>query len=222
MAVKASNGITITDVTDACSVTLSSEAVAVPGNLNGNAVAGSVTTNVYAFCGSTQCTCAMGTVTRPTGISSVTAKPDTNNTQTLVITVTYTTELTAAEPTEITIPINVTGVNGEVLSFTKKFSLTVAKTGATGAPGDNPYTLVLTGNTVIKNNSGSTFISAHVYQAGAELTKVPSGCKLCWYVGGSTTAATSVAAGGTLPATYEVKAGVVTNSLLVTAQLETA
>lgn len=35
MAVKASNGITITDVTDAYAVMLSSEAVSVPGNSAG-------------------------------------------------------------------------------------------------------------------------------------------------------------------------------------------
>ena len=253
MAVKASNGITITDVTDAYAVMLSSEAVSVPGNSAGAAVAGSMTTNAYAFCGATQCAVSMGTVTKPTGVTGVTSKADTSNAKTLVITVSYDATLTYANsPVEVSIPLNVTGVNGETLSFTKKFSLSVAKagatgatgaagktgatgatgpagktgaTGATGAAGDNPYTMVITGENVIKNNNGSTTLTAHLYRAGAEVASVPSGHKVCWYTGSSTTAAKSVAAGTALNGStgqYSVAAEAVNGTLLVTAKLETA
>lgn len=256
MAVKASNGITITDVTDAYTVMLSSEAVSVPGNSAGAAVAGSMTTNVYAFCGATQCAVSMGAVTKPTGVTNVTSKADSSNAKTLVVTVSYDSTLTYANsPVEVSIPLNVTGVNGETLGFTKKFSLSVAKagatgatgaagktgatgaagatgatgargaTGATGAAGDNPYTMVITGENVIKNNSGSTTLTAHIYRAGAEVTTVPAGHKVCWYTGSSTTAAKSVAAGTALSGStgqYSVAAEAVNGTLLVTAKLETA
>lgn|GEM_PF-5214613 len=253
MAVKASNGITITDVTDAYAVMLSSEAVSVPGNSAGAAVAGSMTTNVYAFCGATQCAVSMGAVTKPTGVTNVTSKADSSNAKTLVVTVSYDSTLTYANsPVEVSIPLNVTGVNGETLSFTKKFSLSVAKagatgatgaagktgatgatgpagktgaTGATGAAGDNPYSMVITGESVIKNNSGSTTLTAHLYRAGAEVANVPTGCKVCWYTGSSTTAAKSVAAGTALNGStgqYSVAAEAVNGTLLVTAKLETA
>lgn len=231
MAVKASSGITVTDVTDAYTVNLSSESVTISGNTAGTSGSGTVTTTVEAKCGNVPCAVAMGTVTKPTGVTNVTSKADTTNAKNLVVTVTYSGITTLAE---VTLPLIVTGVNGESVTFEKKFSISVNKTGATGQngkngtngtngkDGDNPYTLVIVGNAVIKNNSGSTVLTAHVYQAGAEVTKVPSGCKLAWYTGTSTTASDSVAAGGTLPDTYTVTAGAVNGTLLVTAQLETA
>ena len=249
MAVKASHGITITDVTDAYSVMLSSEAIAVPGTTAGAAVAGSTTTAAYAFCGSTACNITLGSnITKPTGISAVTGSTSNN---VCTVTITWTSSLTTS-PTEINLPFVVTGVDGTSLSFTKKFSITVAKTGntgatgatgdtgptgatggtgptgatgATGAAGDNPYTIAIIGEDVIKNSTGSTTLTAHLYRAGAEITTVPTSHKVCWYTGSSSTAAKTVSAGASLSGStgqYVVNASAVTGTLLVTAKLETA
>lgn len=59
--------------------------------------------------------------------------------------------------------------------------------GAKGDAGDNPYTLSITtsaGN-VLRNNSGSTTLTCHIFKAGAELSSVPSGLAVKWYKNGT-------------------------------------
>ena len=59
--------------------------------------------------------------------------------------------------------------------------------GAKGDAGDNPYTLSITtsaGN-VLRNNSGSTTLTCHIFKAGAELGSVPSGLAVKWYKNGT-------------------------------------
>ena len=91
------------------------------------------------------------------------------------------------------------------------------KVGAKGDPGDNPYTLALTtdNGTALKNNTGQTTITAHVYQAGAELSTMPSGFSIKWYVD-NTLGETDTS----LPATFTRTAAQVTNLCVVRAQLE--
>lgn len=71
----------------------------------------------------------------------------------------------------------------------------------------------------------SEAVSVPGNSAGAEVASVPSGHKVCWYTGSSTTAAKSVAAGTALNGStgqYSVAAEAVNGTLLVTAKLETA
>ena len=89
--------------------------------------------------------------------------------------------------------------------------------GAKGDPGDDPYTLSITSDngTVLKNNTGQTTLTAHVYQAGAELGTMPSGCSIKWYVDGTLAETDS-----SLPATFTRTAAQVANKCVVKAQLE--
>ena len=86
-----------------------------------------------------------------------------------------------------------------------------------GQTGDNPYTLSITSDngTVLKNNTGQTTLTAHVYQAGAELGTMPSGCSIKWYVDGTLTETDN-----SLPATFTRTAAQVANKAVVKAQLE--
>jgi len=56
-----------------------------------------------------------------------------------------------------------------------------------GARGDDPYTLSITSSagTVFRNNAGTTTLTCHVFQAGAELATVPSGMAVKWYKDGT-------------------------------------
>ena len=86
-----------------------------------------------------------------------------------------------------------------------------------GAKGDDPYTLSITSDngTVLKNNTGQTTLTAHVYQAGAELANMPSGHSIKWYVDGTLTETDT-----SLPATFVRTAAQVTNKAVVCAKLE--
>lgn len=91
-------------------------------------------------------------------------------------------------------------------------------TGATGAAGKDAITLSITtsNGTVFKNNSGTTVLTAHVFQGGVEQTITDAGVcgtlgTVKWYLG-STLKATAK--------TLTVAASDVTNSAAYTCQLE--
>lgn len=215
MAIKATNQITITDITDAYSVILTSEAYTFVGNVTGAASGLKCATQAVAYCGTNQCTSiTIGTVTVPTGISATI----TDN-GTAAPTVTFVTTATITAACEATIPVTVDGV-----TINKKFSFAVAKTGATGAQGtkgdkDAIVVSITTSNgTVFKNNSGSTVLTAHVYVGGVEQTITSEGVcgsygTIKWYKGTSTTAVATAS-------TLTVKASDVDNAASYTCQLE--
>ncbi len=127
MAIKASSQVSVLDVTDAYSVTLTSEAFTFVGNTSGAPSGLSCTTQVIAYCGTKQCSkVTIGTITCPTGISSTI----TNN-GTISPTITFTTTATITSACEATIPVTV-----DEITINKKFSFAVAKQGNTGAQGE--------------------------------------------------------------------------------------
>ena len=97
----------------------------------------------------------------------------------------------------------------------------VAKQGATGAAGKDAIIVTITASngTVFKNSSGSTVLTAHVYQGGVEKSITDAGVvasslgSIKWYVGGSTTAAAT-------SKSITVNASDVTNTLSYEAKLE--
>lgn len=146
MAVKASNQISIVDVTDAYSVILTSEAYTFVGGTSGVASGNKCTTQVVAYCGSVQCTSVtVGEVSCPTGITAVV----TNN-GTASPTITFTTSATVSAACEATIPVTVDGV-----VVNKKFSFAVAKTGSAGKDGTS-VTVSSTSVTYQAGSSGTT------------------------------------------------------------------
>ena len=128
MAIKASTSFTITDISDAYSVTLTSESYTFVGNTNGAPPGLSCSTQVVAYCGAKPCSkVTIASVTCPAGISAVVSD---NNT--MSPTITFKTTATIAGACEATVPVTVDGV-----TVNKKFSFAVAKTGSTGAAGTN-------------------------------------------------------------------------------------
>ena len=280
MAVKATNQVDIVDLTDGYSVVMSSEAVSLVGGTT-YANAATATTTAYAYCGSQQVACTVdATAVTFSGShnSGITVSKDNNAMQP---TLTFTVAASKVNGNcEATIPVVITDAG---VTINKKFSFSVAKTGATGtrgavwysgdkitgtsttatvfsnsgiasaivgdmylntstyntyrctvagaasaakwvyvnnvkgAKGDDPYTLSITSDngTVLKNNTGQTTLTAHVYRAGAELTTMPSGHSVKWDVDGTLAETDS-----SLPATFTRTAAQVTNKCVVCAKLE--
>lgn len=148
MAVKAADQVSIVDVTDAYSVILTSEAYTFPGTTNA-AKAGSCTTQVVCMQGGDEVAFSIGTITCPTG---VTAGVGTDG---KTVTITASTSMTAAG--DVTIPVKITGTDIEI---DKKFSCSIAFTGAQGATG-------ATGKGIKS--------TAVTYQAGSSATTAPTG-----------------------------------------------
>ena len=192
----------------AYTVLLTNEAHTFPATADGKAVAGSVTTSVVAYKGATSVTPTIGTITGQT-TGQITASASGAN-----ITVTVTTSLTTRSG-ELTIPVTVDGK-----SFTKKFSWSLAPTGATGEQGpqgEGGLSMSITSNngTTLRNNSGNTTLTAHVWQDGAEVTgnDLSALGTIKWYKDGTYQS-------GKDGATITVSATDVTNKAVYTAKLE--
>lgn len=128
MGVKASNQVTLIDVTDAYSVMLTSESYTFVGGTGGVGSGQTCTTEAVAFCGSNQCSSVSVTaadISCPTGISATV-----ENSGTSKVKITFKTIATISAACEATIPVVVDGI-----TMNKKFSFAVAKTGPTGATG---------------------------------------------------------------------------------------
>lgn len=128
MAIKAADQITITDITDAYSVILTSESYTFVGGTSGAASGAKCTTQAVAYCGSNQCSAVnvnADDIVCPAGVSATV-----ENSGTAAPTITLTLTSTLATACEVTIPVVVDGI-----TVNKKFSIAVAKTGATGGTG---------------------------------------------------------------------------------------
>ena len=131
MAVKASNQISITDITDAYSVVLTSETYTFIGNTSGAPSGLSCTTQTVAYCGAQQCSSIrISSVACPSGITASIA-----NNNTASPTITFKTTSTITTSCEATISVVVDGI-----TINKKFSFSVAKQGNTGDKGDKVAT----------------------------------------------------------------------------------
>lgn len=148
MAIKASEQITISDITDAYSVILTNETYTFVGNTSGAPSGLSCKTSIVAYCGFTLCPkVTISTVQCPTGISAAVSNNGSSSP-----TITFTTTSTITSACEATIPVSVDGV-----TINKKFSFAVAKQGSTGAAGKGVKSTAVT------------------YQAAANGTTVPTG-----------------------------------------------
>lgn len=238
MAIKASNQVTLTDLTDAYNVVLSSDSCTFVGDTDSVNATQTVKVTATALRGADVVPCSIGTMTYSTSGISATAGTGTSP----EITITATTSLTKAGTITIPITIPDAGVTiNKVFSFAIAF--TGAKgatgsqgpkgetgatgpqgpkgaTGATGAAGADAITMAITSSNgfVFKNTAVNTVLTAHVYQAGKELTAsttptLASVGTIKWYKDGSTT---PVGTGQTLT----IDADDVTDSASYTAKLE--
>lgn len=234
MAVKASNQVSVIDLTDGYSVILSNDNYTFLGDtdsVNGNQT---TSTTVMAMQGSSQIACSVGTITCPNGVSAVSDGKSPSPT----ITITATSAVTSNGV--IDIPITIAGG----ITIHKKFTYSIAFTGAkgaTGAKGDTGATgpkgetgaqgpkgatgaagadaimvaITSSNGFIFKNTSVATTLTAHVYKAGAEVTGSALSAlgTIKWYKDGG---ATAVASGQTLT----ISAGDVSSKASYTAQLE--
>lgn len=213
MAIKSVDQISIVDVTDAYSVILTSETHSFLGTTNA-AKAGSTTTQVIAMQGASQVACSVtvSEITKPTG---VTVSSDSNAT---APTLTISVDASVTSGGVIKIPVHI----GDI-TIMKEFTFSIAFTGATGAKGAtgaagaDAITLSITSSngTIFKNSAIETVLTAHVYQAGAELnaTQIAALGTIKWYKDGGETA---IGTGATLT----IDAGDVSHKASYVAQLE--
>ena len=228
MTVKAAAQQTLIDMTDAYSVFLTSEAYTFPGTTSG-AVNGSIcTTSVLVYRGDTQMDCSVtaASIVKPTSITV--SVDNTTNTKEPKLTITTTSALTGSADIELPVVITGTGI-----TVTKKFSVSVAKTGNTGASGANgkdgtngtngadgadALMVVITSSNgfIFKNTSINTNLIASVYKGGVLLTDAnltSLGYTIKWYKDGG---ATAVQTGSSLT----ISAGAVSGKANYVAQLE--
>ncbi len=157
MAIKSADQISIVDLTDGYSVTLTSDGYTFPGSINA-AKAGSCTTQIIALRGSEQvaATVDLNSITKPTGI---TVTKDSNATSP-TLTITASTSFTTAGVVRIPVV-----VDGEI-TINKDFSVAIAFTGATGGKGDKGDT----------GDTGKGVASVAItYQGSSSNTTAPTG-----------------------------------------------
>lgn len=153
MAIKSADQISIVDITDAYSVVLSSESHTFVGGVS-NALDGSATTQVYAFCGAEQVPVTVGDIECPSGVSAASD----NNATSPTVTIGVTTSVKAGGVVKI--PVTITGTEVTVV---KEFSFGIAFKGSTGSKGDT-------------GAAGKGVKSTEVrYQAGGSATSAPTG-----------------------------------------------
>lgn len=167
MAVKSSNQITITDITDAYSVFMDSEAFTFNADTSWG-ISGSCATNITAMCGTAAVNVAVtqanikyyeqGSTTpmsTPPFNATVTASGD-NKTST--ITITAVSNATLQNPVEVEIPVSV----DSTITVTKRFTISAAKTGAQGSAGaagkgiSSVVTYFQTNNSSTKPSAGTS------------------------------------------------------------------
>lgn len=189
MAIKASNQITLIDLTDGYSVVMTNESHTFLGTTNSVEGTQTTTTMIQAICGSEVVPCTVGKIEAPTGLSIVSD----GKTPTPTLTITATSALTKSGTVIIPVQVN----NGDI-TISKSFSYSIAFKGMNGQNGTS-VTVKSTSVTYQASTSGTTTPS------GEWLTSVPSvpAGQFLWtktvvtYSDGKSTTAYSVSRQGT-------------------------
>lgn len=156
MAVKASNQITLIDLTDGYSVVLTNENHTFLGTTNSVNGTQTTTCQVQALCGSEVVNCSIGTVSTPSGLSIVSD----NKTPSPTLTITATSALTTSG--SVIIPVEI----GDI-TINKTFSWAIAFKGTNGTNGTS-VTVSSTSVTYQASTSGTTT------PTGEWLTSIPT------------------------------------------------
>lgn len=170
---KASNQLTITNVIDgkdSVSIILTDENHTFSANSSGQAAAASITTGIQAYKGTSKIATTVGSITGlPAGM---TMTVNNNNSASTSISVNVTASLTALSGT-VNIPITADGI-----SFTKIFSFTLSKAGATGNTGAAAKSVDITATSQIfkSTDGGATFSPdtiklTPIFQGGISFSK---------------------------------------------------
>lgn len=156
MGIKASNQITLIDLTDGYSVILTNENHTFLGSTD--SVLGTQTTTcmIQALCGTEQVDCSIGTITAPTGLTIVSD----NKTPIPTLTITATSEL--KQSGSVTLPVQI----GDI-TISKIFSYSIAFKGANGSNG----TSVTIKSTQVSYQASNSGVDA---PTGTWVTSIPS------------------------------------------------
>lgn len=187
MAVRSTDQITLTDLTDGVSVVLSSEAYAFPGTTNA-AIAGNTTTKIQAIRGGEYIAASVNvaSITKPVGVTVTSDGHATAPTLTIAVN----TSVTQAG--EVVIPVVVDGLTVEKrFSFSIAFKGTTGSTGSQGPQGNPGVDATVVG---LKNEAHAIVTNPAGAASGATTIQVD----FFGYVGSSRAAVT--AAVGSLPA----------------------
>ena len=149
MAVKTSNQISLMDLTDGYSVSLSCDAFTFQGDIDSVSSTQTVTSVVQALCGGEIVNCSVGSISAPTGLSIVSD----GKTPSPTLTITATSALTRNG--SVIIPVKI----GDI-TISKVFSFSIAFKGAQGVKGD-------TGLQGIQGPKGEQGIQGPAGQAGS-------------------------------------------------------
>lgn len=144
MAIRASDQISIVDLTDAFTVNLSMDSISLAGSTTTLGSSKTVTVNVTAFCGSTQITPSVGTMTfsDSTNVSGVAGSASN-----YAVPITFTFAAATSAAGTVTIPITVTSGN-DTVTIVKTFTYSISFTGAKGSTGA-AATSVIIGNEAV-------------------------------------------------------------------------
>lgn len=187
MATKASNQITLIDLTDGYSVVLTNDNYTFLGTTNSVNGTQTTTSTIQALCGSEVVPCSVGTISAPTGLSIVSD----GKTPSPTLTITATSALTKSG--SVVIPVKI----GEI-TISKTFSYSIAFKGTNGTNGTS-VTIKSTSVTYQVSTSGTTTPTGEWL---TEIPAVPAGQYL-WtktvvtYSDNKTTTAYSVSRNGT-------------------------
>ena len=146
MAIKASNQITLIDLTDGYSVVLTNESHTFLGTTNSVSGTQTTTTMIQALCGSEVVPCSVGTISAPTGLSIVSD----GKTPTPTLTITATSALTQSGSVIIPVTVN----NGDI-TISKTFSYSIAFKGSAGTNGTNGTSVTVSSTSVTYQTSSS-------------------------------------------------------------------
>ena len=144
MAIKASNQITLIDLTDGYSVILTNESHTFLGTTSAVDGTQSTTCMIQALCGSEQVACSVGAISAPTGLSIVSD----GKTPVPTLTITATSALTKSG--SVIIPVQI----GDI-TISKTFSYSIAFRGNPGSSGTS-VTVSSTSVTYQVSSSGTT------------------------------------------------------------------
>ncbi len=154
MAVKASNQITLIDLTDGYSIVMTNESHTFLGTTNSVSGTQTTTSTIQAMCGGKIVNCSVGTVSAPTGLSVVSDGKKPSPT----LTITATSALTKSG--SLIFPVTIDGAD---VSISKTFSYSIAFAGQSG-------TSVTIRNTEVKYQAS---VSGTVTPAGQWLDSIP-------------------------------------------------
>lgn len=160
MAIKASNQVSLVDLTDGYSVIMTNDNYTFLGNTESVSTQQTTTTQIQALQGSEQISCKIGTVSCPEGLSIVSD----NKTPIPTLTVTATPALKTSG--SVMIPVIV----GDDITINKVFSWSIAFAGHDGQDGQDGTSVTITSTSVTYqvSTSGTT------QPTGEWLTNIPN------------------------------------------------